>query len=111
MKPIPKKLLIHTAAAIEKGEPDMWGKCEDVERTELSFVRVEPSSSLRISKDNNQVQLAAVLFYDCRNSQPAGYDFSHVDKVEYDGQQYNILSVKRLYDEAKLHHLEVELWV
>ena len=111
MNPIPKKLLIHTAAAIEKGEPDMWGKCEDVNRTELTFVRVEPSSSLRISKDNNQVQFAAVLFYDCRNSCPAGYDFSHADKIEYNGQQYNILGVKELYDEKKLHHLEVELWV
>ena len=111
MKAIPKKLLIHTAAAIEKGEPDMWGKCEDTNRTELTFVRVEPSSSLRISKDNNQVQLAAVLFYDCRNSQPVGYDFSHADKVEYKGRQYNIGDVKELYDEKELHHLEVELWV
>ena len=111
MKPIPKKLLIHTAAVIEKGEPDMWDKCEDVNRTELTFVRVQPSSSLRISKDNEQVQLAAVLFYDCRNSRPAGYDFSHADKVEYDGQQYNVMNVKRLSDEKGLHHLEVELWV
>ena len=111
MKAIPKWLLIHTAAAIEKGEPDMWGKCEDVGRTELTHVRVEPSSSLRISKDNNQVQLAAVLLYDCRSSRPAGYDFSHVDKIEYSGRQYNILGVKELYDEKKLHHLEVELWV
>lgn len=111
MKPIPKKLLIHTTAAIENGDADMWGKREDTNRTELTFVRVEPSSSLRISKDNNQVQLAAVLLYDCRNSRPAGYDFSHADKIEYNGQQYNILGVKELYDEKKLHHLEVELWV
>ena len=111
MKAIPKKLLIHTAVAVEKGEPDMWGKCEDVNRTELTYVRVDPSSSLRISKDNKQVQLAAVLFYDCRNSAPRGYDFSHVDRIEYDGRQYNIKNVEKLSDEKGLHHLEVELWV
>ena len=111
MRPIPKKLLIHTAVAVEKVEADMWGRQKDEVRAELNYVRVEPSSSLRISKDNNQMQLAAKLFYDCRISTPREYDFSHADKIEFDGRQYNILGVKRLCDENGLHHLEVELWV
>lgn len=70
---------------------------------------MEPSSTLRISKSNEQVQLAAVLFYDCRNSRPKNFDFSRADRIKFEGAQYNIVSVQRHYDDKKLHHLEVEL--
>lgn len=109
MKPIPKNLLIHSAYAIELSDPERWGERSEEKRTELSRIRMEPSSTLRISKSNEQVQLAAVLFYDCHNSRPKDFDFSRADKIEFEGAQYNIVSVQRHFDDKKLHHLEVEL--
>ncbi|MCM1055539.1 MAG: minor capsid protein [Bacteroides sp.] len=109
MKPIPKSWLIHTACAVELKEREGWEEPSERKRTELSRIRVEPSSNLRISKSNIQVQLSAVLFYDCRNSRPRDFDFSRADKVEYDGEQYDIVSVQKHYDDRKLHHMEVEL--
>lgn len=109
MKPIPKNLLIHSACAIELSEREGWNESTEKNRTELSRLRIEPSSTLRISKSNQQVQLAAVLFYDCRNSRPKDFDFSCVDKIELEGEQYNIVSIQKQYDDKGLHHFEVEL--
>lgn len=109
MKPIPKNLLIHSAYAVELNEREGWDEPTEKKRTQLSKLRIEPSSTLRISKSNQQVQLAAVLFYDCRNSHPKDFDFSHVDKIEIDGEQHNIVSIQKHYDNKKLHHVEVEL--
>lgn len=109
MKPIPKTLLIHSAFAIELTEREGWDEPSEKKRTELSRLRIEPSSTLRISKSNQQVQLAAVLFYDCRLSRPKDFDFSRADKIEFEGEQYNIVSVQKQYDHKRLHHLEVEL--
>lgn len=109
MKPIPKNLLIHSAYAIKLGEPERWEAPPEIEWTKLSHIRIERSSALRISKTNEQVKPAAVLFYDCHNSRPSGFDFSHADKIETDGVQYKIMSIERHYDDKKLHHLEVEL--
>ena len=109
MKPIPKNLLIHSAYAIRLGEPERWEAPPEIGRTKLSFLRFESYTTLRLSKTNEQVQLSGVLFYDCRNSRPKGYNFSHADKFEIDGVQYNIVGVQMQYDDKKLHHLEVEL--
>lgn len=109
MKPIPKRLLIHSAYAVELGEPERWGEQKEENRKRLSYLRFESYSNLRLSKNNEQVQLAGVLFYDCKNSRPRNYDFSHTDKIVIDGVQYNIVSVQKHCDERGLHHLEVEL--
>lgn len=109
MKPIPKNLLIHSAYAIELSERVEWDEPTEEKRIKLSCLRIEPTSSLRISKSNQQVQLAAVLFYDCRNSRPKYFDFSNIDKIEIEGEQYNVVSIQKHCDDKKLHHLEVEL--
>lgn len=109
MKPIPKNLLIHSAYVIKLGEAERWEEPPEVDRKKLSFIRYEPCSTLRLSKTNEQVQLSGELFYDCHNSRPKNFDFSEVDKIEVDGQRYNIVGVKKHYDEKKLHHVEVEL--
>ncbi len=109
MKPIPKHLLIHSAKAVKLSEPDTWNNRADETVTELSNVRVEPSSSLTITKDNRQVKLSAVLFFDIVNSKPAGFDFSETDIIETLGNRYEVISVDKLYDERGLHHYEVGL--
>lgn len=109
MKPIPKKLLIHSASAVIHGEPDKWGNKPIESTTQLSHVRVDPSSSLSLNNRNEQVRLSAVLFFDCKNSRPAGFDFEHTQKIVYGGQEYNIVQISKFFDESRLHHYEVEL--
>lgn len=109
MRPIPKSLLVHSATAVTKSEPDMWGNATDDTRTELTSVRIEPSAALTLGKDNQQIKLSAVLIFDCHNSRPKGFDFPHAQKIEYNGEQYNIVSVDKMTAENRLHHFEVEL--
>lgn len=70
MKPIPKKLLIHTVVLYEKTSIDKWGSEKLDDGQVLSKVRIEPSRQIVRDKNNSEIQLAATLFYDCRNSQP-----------------------------------------
>lgn len=111
MRPIPKRLLIHRASAItETQDPDSAFESKVTETTvPLSYIRVEPSGALTVSKQNEQVRLSAVLIFDCKNSRPKGYDFSHEPRIEYNGQKYDIVGIGKFYDGRKLHHYEVEL--
>lgn len=109
MKPIPRSLLIHSVKAISYSEPDMWGKAAEQPSVDITNVRIEPSSALKVSSRNEQVQVDAVLIYDCRNSRPKGHDFSHTEKIIANGSTYKVVSVEKLFDESRLHHLEVSL--
>lgn len=109
MKPIPKRLLIHSAEAIKQENADMWDNKTDKTVALLENVRIEPSNALTVTKDNRQIKLSAVLFFDCTHSRPAGFDFSETDIIEAIGGRYEVISVDKLYDEKKLHHYEVGL--
>lgn len=107
MKPIPKSLLIHSARLYEVTE-NSWQEQEKKLLAELSRVRVEPSTKLIVTSNNRSVTLAAVLFYDCRNSTPAA-EFKPGQKLEFGGKLFTVETVEELYDKQKLHHLEVGL--
>ena len=107
MKPIPKSLLIHSAALYEETE-GKWQEQEKKELAKLSRVRIEPSSKMIISSNNRSVTLSATLFYDCRNSLPT-VEFNPGYLVEFEGKTYRVELVEVLYDKQKLHHLEVGL--
>lgn len=109
MKPIPKHLLIHSARAIKQENADRWNNKTDKTVAQLENVRIEPSSTLTVTKDNRQIKLSAVLFFDCMHSKPADFDFSDTDIIEALGGRYEIISVDKLYDDKKLHHYEVSL--
>ena len=83
MRPIPKRLLIHTATLHKIQNEDRWGNGTLDEGTELSYVRLEPSSKVVRDKNNAEIQLAAVLFYDCRNSRPKDQEFSEDDMIRF----------------------------
>lgn len=108
MRAIPKSLLIHKAVLLEPETADAWGDSEDT-RTELSFVRVDPGEKFVLDKTQRQVQARAVLFYDCRHSQPAGIAFCEGQQVEWNGREYTVQTVEPLYDDRRLHHIEVTL--
>lgn len=109
IKPIPKKLLIHAVTCATEGKKDRWGECTDSSAVRLSFVRLEPSSKVVRDKNNAEVRLAAVLFYDCVNSRPSGFNFAVDQIIDFNGDRYRIQIVEPLYDGQKLHHYEMGL--
>lgn len=107
MKPIPKKLLIHTVVLYEKTSIDKWGSEKLDDGQVLSKVRIEPSMQIVRDKNNSEIQLAATLFYDCRNSQPIGINFKVDQIIDFNGQKHQIKTIEPLYDNLKLHHYEI----
>lgn len=119
--PIPKQLLIHSGALITEFTPDKWGKASERETVKLEYVRIEPSAKYVINGNGETVQLAAVLFFDCRNSSPADVKFALKDdtvdgkivalqKVSFRGRIYTVQTVEPLYaDKNRIHHYEVGL--
>lgn len=68
---------------------------------------VEPSNQIVRDKNNSEIQLAATLFYDCRNSQPIGINFKVDQIIDFNGQKHQIKTIEPLYDNLKLHHYEI----
>lgn len=110
MRAIPRNLLIHSAKAYSEQTENTWNDKSRELIAELDRVRIDQSvSSLRLTRNNEQVQLSAVLFFDCRNSAPKDFDFSKTDIITACGSEYRVISVDKLYDERGLHHYEVGL--
>lgn len=109
MKPIPKKLLIHSAELFDAGKDDMWQSVDYKKTADLKNIRIDPSSQLVTDKQNRQITLAAVMFFDCTNSAPHGTLFTHGQKIRWCGKEYTVETVESLYDEHKLHHYELGL--
>lgn len=107
-KPIPKKLLIHSVTHKTGIHKDTWGNVTYDTTTALNRVRVEPSTKRVMSKENVEVQLAAVVFYDTVNSSPSTA-FNTGEVIEFNGKDYTIMAIDSLYDEKRLHHYELGL--
>ena len=108
MRAIPKKLLIHTAAVYQDTKTGSGWNGATLERIgQLMHVRIEPSSRVVRDKNNREQQLAATLFFDCRNSQNTAGDLKEDLIVDFQGQKHRIVSVEPLCDENKLHHYEI----
>ena len=106
IKPIPKKLLPH-CAKLTKESTDSWGTGEAEEEKDLTYIRVEPSSKVVRDKNNAELQLAALLFFDCKNSRPEKQVFEEDEIVTFNGLKYRIVMIEALYDEKKCHHYEI----
>lgn len=107
MKPIPRSLLIHTAAVVAE-KTDRWGEISETSTETLNYVRIEPTESYTSDKQNNQVKVDAVMYYDCRNSKPPNFRFVPGAKVIFEKTEYRIASIKR-YDANAPHHYEIGL--
>lgn len=119
--PIPKRLLIHSAELITEFSADKWGTPQKSETVQLEHVRIEPSAKYVIGGNGETVQLAAVLFFDCRNSFPADVSFALKDdtvnggtvvlqKVSFGGRLFTVQTVEALYaDRNRIHHYDVGL--
>lgn len=109
IRPIPKKLLIHSVTLHKKASEDVWGKEILDDGVQLNYVRMEPSSKVVRNKNGAEIQLAATLFYDCHNSRPSETVFQEDDIIVFNGQKHKVQTVEPLYDEKKLHHYEMGL--
>lgn len=109
MKPIPKKLLIHTVCRYEKFNEDKWGNYADEPKDEIRFVRFEPSSKIVRTVNNAEIQLSATIIYDCKNSRPKGVNFKLDDIITFNGEKHRVQLIEPLYDGQKIHHLEIGL--
>lgn len=107
MKPIPKCLLIHSAKLFEVSTENTWQSEETTEIATLKNIRIEPLSKLVTAKDNTQVTLTAVLFYDCKNSRPSGVNFKQGQKIIFGGIEHVVETIEPIYDGQKLHHYEL----
>lgn len=119
--PIPKCRLFHSAELITEFAPDKWGKATERDRAKLEHVRIEPSAKHVIGGNGETVQLAAVLFFDCRNSSPADITFALKDdavngrtvvlqRVGFGGRLFTVQTIEPLYaDKNRIHHYEVGL--
>lgn len=108
MKPIPKRLLIHNAVLRKKTDEDAWGK-KSTNDIKLNYIRIDPSSKLVQDKQNKQLQLVAILFYDCKNSIPRAFNFEEGQRIIFNNVEFVITTIEYLYDERKLHHIELGL--
>lgn len=106
--PIPKRVLIHSCVLRKAAGKDAWGAKTRTEIS-LSSVRFEPVSQRSWSLTAALPEVKGRLYYDCVNSAPAGVAFEPGDTVELGAREYLIESVEELYDDSRLHHLEVLL--
>jgi hypothetical protein len=109
MKPIPRKLLIHSAVIKSVTSADRWGKETTSPDVTLKYIRIEPSSKLVKDKQNNDLQLSALMFFDVKNSLPAGTAFAQDQIIVFNNREYRVQLIDELYDADKLHHYELGL--
>ena len=109
MRAIPKKLLIHTAQLQRITSKDRWGEGKTDDIAKLEKIRIEPSSRIVRDKNSAEVQLAATLFYDCKNSIPKDFAFKEDDIIMFNEQKLRVQVIDPLYDDNRLHHYELGL--
>lgn len=109
MRAIPKKLLIHTAQLQRITNKDRWGEGKTDDIAKLEKIRIEPSSRIVRDKNSAEVQLAATLFYDCKNSIPKDFAFKEDDIIMFNEQKLRVQVIEPLYDDNRLHHYELGL--
>lgn len=119
LKPIPVKILAHTATLKVCEGIDVWQQPTYAD-IPLTHVCVQPTHAVRLTKDNTQVELSSVLFIDARVTNPAGYDVEAAQtsslqagaplQVVFNNRTYEVLTIDTLYDdEGNYHHAEVGL--
>ena len=106
MRAIPKKLLIHKGELLEEAKGD-WGPADPIHLANLEKIRVESSNKIISDKNNVELRLEALMFFDCKNSRPSGQTFQEDQIYDFNGQKYRIVSVELLQDEDKPHHYEI----
>lgn len=109
IRPIPKKLLVHSAMLYKMIEEDRWGKSHLDDGIALEKIKIEPTTQIVRDANNAEVQLSAMLFFDCENSRPKGTAFQVDDIIVFNSEGFRVKTVEPLYAETTPHHYEVGL--
>lgn len=108
MRPIPKKLLIHKAVLHKVKSEDRFGKEILDEGLQLERVRFEPTNKIVYDSNKAEIRLSAIMYYDCKNSKPAGIKFAVGDIIVFGESKFKVQTCELLED-TKPHHYELGL--
>lgn len=107
-RPIPRQLLIHTVEYEEYLNDDGWGD-EFAEKVTIERVRMDVNEKVSRSQTSSGTKATNILFVDRTHSSPYP-KFKKKSKIYWDGDEYEIDSVKALYDSDQVpHHYELGL--
>lgn len=109
IQPIPKKLLPHSVVHHYNNIPDTWQNPVYGDSEPITSVRVDPETSLILSKDNKEIQFKALMFWDVVNSSELAAEFVKGDKIVFNSISYYVETIEYLYDDDNLHHIELGL--
>lgn len=106
-RPIQKRLLIHDILYKEKVEDSFEG-VKYKEPVLIKNVRVEPTDKLIMTDNNKQIVSNTLVFIDSFYTLPDIRDtIKNEDIIIFEGREVIVKGVDRLYDNTRLHHLEV----
>lgn len=109
IKPIPKRLLPHSAVYKEylgnTGEGDEWGV-----DTPLTFIKVEEKTQIKVTSNGREVVGNAKMFYDLTNSSGLSSKPIQNSKIIYNNHEYRVVDTDVFCGEQAIaHHYEVML--
>lgn len=111
IKPISRKLLIHSAILNALTGKDEFRKETFGVDQNLTFVRVEPAKSRKLSSSGQYVDVSTdKVFYDLTNSRPKNTVFNKGDKFTFNNKSLIVNEVITYYalDGTTPHHYEIE---
>ena len=108
VKPIPRRLLIHSVTYEEYAGNDGWGETY-LSPVTLENVLVQPVSNISRSNIAEEKRYRAILFFDMTHSTPK-VTFKEKSRVTFNGETMIVQKVNTLYALSTTpHHIEVEL--
>lgn len=109
IKPIPKRLLIHTIEYEEFVKDGSFGE-EFAPRESIESVLVQPKTEIRRDMYQEEIQIDAVIFLDAVNT-PKFKPLKEKSKVHFNGREWRVVACDALYtfNPAIPHHYEVKI--
>jgi hypothetical protein len=119
MQSIPVQILIHSGTMTIYYDADKWGGTPDAVTAPIAGIRIEPYRRETHDRDQQEVTLTAMMYYDTHNSTctlpfvlPG--DTYNGGKVKQQtisalGRVFVVKTVEPIYDDQALHHYEVGL--
>ena len=108
MRPIPKRLLCHTAQLLNVTRSE-WGAETETQVCTLQNVRLEAKHQLVTEGGNSTLKNIGTLFIDRTNSVPQGVTPETGQIVRMGGRRYRVETVRPVYAMNELHHWEAGL--
>jgi len=106
VKPIPKRLLIHTISVEPLTSEEGWEKTYGDPET-ISNVRVEPKKTLQRSNDEYSIVGDLIVYMDYTHTTPFKVPKKR-DRITFYGDQYTVEGTNIYYGVGQqIHHVEV----